>query len=127
MHEFRHTRPPPVVAPARGQCDEKRTGPRRRMLLPAILVFARGTYYFDCTIRDLSEGGARITVPRNAQFPSSLFLINVRDGLAYDAKTVRRAGTEAGLAFVRTLDMTGPRDPALDFLWRLWSQRAARG
>ena len=96
------------------------------LLMPAIIVYAKGTYYFDCSIRDLSDEGARIAVPRNAQFPSSFYLIDVKGGMAHDVRMVRRAGSEVGVNFVRTIVLGGTREPALDFLWRLWSARMAR-
>src|SRR5471032_3375281 len=113
-----------VVLPAHKHLTEKRADARRRVLLPAIIVYARGLHHFECAIRDLSDKGARIAVPRSAQFPHSFYLINVRDRMAYEARQVRRIGPEIGLALTRTIDLT---DPAFVFLARLLAARAARG
>ena len=112
-----------LVPQAHKRLTEKRADQRRRMLLPAILAYARGMHHFDCAIRDLSDHGARIAVPRSAQFPSSVQLVNVRDMLAYDARVIRRAGTEVGLQLTRAIDLA---EPEFAFIARLLAARAAR-
>jgi hypothetical protein len=99
---------------------EKRGDLRRRVLLPAIIAYAKGMHHFECAIRDLSAGGARIAVPRSAQFPSSFYLIHIREGQAYEARQIRRTGTEVGLQLIRPIDLA---DPAFAFLGRLLPRR----
>ena len=99
---------------------EKRAAGRRRVLLPAIIAYAKGMHHFECAIRDLSDGGARIAVPRSAQFPSSFYLIHVRERQAYEARLVRRLGTEVGLQLIRAIDLA---DPDFAFLGRLLPRR----
>ena len=115
----------PIAVPhAHRRLTEKRADVRRRVLLPAIVAYAKGMHHFECGIRDLSETGARIAVPRSAQFPSSFYLINVRDRLVHDAKLVRRIGSDVGLILTGAIDLA---DPAFVFLGRLLAERAARG
>jgi hypothetical protein len=127
MERWTRGRPVPAavaIPRAHRRLTEKRAGARRRVLLPAIIVYAQGLHHFECAIRDLSDCGARLAVPRTAQFPSSIYLVNVRDMQAHDARLVRRVGTEVGLRLIRAIDLA---DPNFAFLARLLAMRAARG
>ncbi|HKB96967.1 MAG TPA: PilZ domain-containing protein [Rhizomicrobium sp.] len=104
--------------------DERRPKPRKRVLLTGIVVYANGTYSFDCTFRNLSETGARIVVGKSAQFPSDFYLINIRDRVAYEAKVVWNNGSEVGVTFQKTLPMSDITDSSLIFLKRLWLSKA---
>ncbi len=105
---------------------ERRPNRRKRSLLHGVIVYADGIHTLDCTIRDLSETGARIVTPKNSQFPSRIFLINVRDRLVYDAGVAWCGATEAGLAFTKVIPLRDGLDPSLSFLKRIWLARAAR-
>ena len=78
---------------------ERRPKPRSRVLLSGIIVHGDGAYSFDCSFRNLSETGARVSMGRNLQFPSEFFLINIRDRVAYDCKVVWNKGNEIGVTF----------------------------
>jgi PilZ domain len=105
---------------------EKRPRRRQRVLLSAVVVYAEGKQSFDCTIRDISEGGARIAFQKGSQFPSSFYLINIRDRIVYDAGVVWCGPSEAGIAFTKTFPLSDLVDPAQSFLKRLWLNRASR-
>lgn len=105
---------------------ERRSGNRRRALLGAIVTYDDGKFSFPCTVRDLSETGARIAIPNGAQIPSQFYLIIVRDCVAYDARRTWQNGAEAGADFDRTIHLADISDPALGYLNRLWLERAAR-
>jgi len=105
---------------------ERRPRLRKRSLLGALITYADGKFSFDCTIHDLSETGARITLPKNIQMPSRFYLINIRDRQACDAKIVWHKGSEAGVEFVRSFGLAEVSDPALNYLKRLWLERATR-
>jgi len=85
-----------------------------------------GAQVFDCSIRDLSEGGARVTVPATQPLPSHVYLINLRDGLAYESVVVWKRGSEAGLSFLKTHQVGELGGTELAYLKRLWVERAAR-
>ncbi|HKQ11620.1 MAG TPA: PilZ domain-containing protein [Rhizomicrobium sp.] len=103
---------------------ERRPKGRKRVLLTGIIAYANGAHSFHCTIRNLSETGARLAVGNNAQFPSDFYLINIRDRIAYNAKLVWNRGTEIGVTFENTLPLAGITDPALAFLKQLWLTKA---
>ena len=105
---------------------ERRPSRRKPGLLPGIIAYEGGRQSLDCTIRDLSESGARVVMPKNAIFPSRFYLINVRDRVSHEAKVIWCGASEAGLAFIATLPLTEGLDPALSFLRRMWLERAVR-
>ena len=104
---------------------ERRPKPRSRVLLSGIVVHGDGAYSFDCSFRNLSETGARVTMGKNVQFPSEFFLINVRDRVAYDCKIAWNKGGEVGVAFKATVALSAVTDPALSYLKKLWLAKAA--
>jgi PilZ domain len=105
---------------------ERRPKSRKRVLLTGIVTYAEGAYSFECTIRNLSETGARLAVGKNMQFPTDFYLINVRDRVVYDAKLVWNNSTEVGATFRDTMPLAGITDPKLSFLKRLWMAKATR-
>lgn len=113
---------PPELPPI----AERRPNRRRRTLLGGRVTFEDGTQVFDCTIRDLSNGGARITLPERQPVPPRVFLINMRDRLVYESAIVWKRSGEAGLSFLRTLPLGELADTELDYMRKLWLERAAR-
>jgi len=103
---------------------ERRPQSRKRVLLTGIIATPGGERSFDCTIRDLSQTGARIALGKGAQLPAEFYLINIRDRVAYDARPVRSDGSEAGIIFKKTIALSGLSDPSLGFLKLLWLSKA---
>jgi hypothetical protein len=105
---------------------ERRPNRRNRVFFAGIIVYADGVFTLDCTIRDLSENGARLTVLEGAQFPSNFFLINIRGRVVYEAVVVWIVGAEVGVSFGKIHRLTDMVDPTLKHLKRLWLARAVR-
>jgi hypothetical protein len=105
--------------------EDRRPSTRKPVLLTGIVAFDGGLRSFDCTIRDLSDTGARIVAAKGASIPEAFYLINVRDRMAYEAVLVRNDPGGAGIQFKKTLPLSGVTDPALGFLKKLWLSRAA--
>jgi len=103
---------------------ERRPKARKRVLLTGIVAYGNGAHSFHCTIRNLSETGARLGVGSNAQFPSDFYLINIRDRVAHDVKLAWNKGTEIGVSFKSTIPLGDITDPALAFLKQLWLTKA---
>lgn len=84
---------------------ENRTTPRRRALLGG-RIYAEGGGAWDCLIRDLSEGGAKIRIDDPADLQPGGYL----DLKVNKAEDMRRAqimwirGTEVGLRFLTPMD-----------------------
>lgn len=109
-----------------GRPAERRPKSRKQVLLTGIIASITGDSSVDCTIRDLSETGARLVAAKGAQIPSHFYLINIRDRIAYEAELVRSEGLEGGILFKKTLPLSGLTDPALGFLKRMWMSKATR-
>jgi hypothetical protein len=109
-----------------GKPAERRPKARKQVLLTGILASPSGDSSMDCTIRDLSETGARVIAAKGARFPPTFYLINIRDRVAYEARVVRSEGLEAGVVFQKTLPLSGLTDPDLAFLKRMWMSKATR-
>src|SRR5690348_8656364 len=107
---------PPELPPT----AERRPERRRRTLLGGRVSYDSGAHVFDCTIRDLSESGARITVPGQQPIASQVYLINIRDRIVYEAVVVWNRGGQAGLSFRRKLPIAELADESLHYLKRLW-------
>ena len=112
--------------PGKSGSSERRPKARKQVLLTGIIASHDGDQSLDCTIRDLSETGARIVPAKGVLLPADFYLINVRDRVAYDAKLVRSNGAEAGVHFNKTLPLAQLDNPALGFLKRMWLSKATR-
>jgi PilZ domain len=99
---------------------------RKRTLLNGKLVYGDGAFTVDCTIRDISEGGAKITLSRHQSLPSDLFLIIVKYGIAYQAKAMWVNFPARGLRFLKEYPLNMPLPDKLKFLRHLWLNLSAR-
>ncbi|WP_198384798.1 PilZ domain-containing protein [Roseomonas sp. KE2513] len=79
--------------------EERRRWPRYQVHLRAQLLSGAGS--FDCTVIDLSEGGAQIDVAEPIPL-SAVAVLNMEDGATYVARRRWVNGTRAGFEF------TGP-------------------
>ena len=104
---------------------EQRTKRRNRVLLAGIISFANGAHSFNCSIRDITDTGARIAI-RRQNVPFTFYLINVRDRLVYDAQVIWNNGAEIGITFNKTIPIDNILDPAQSYLRELWLSQAAR-
>jgi hypothetical protein len=105
--------------------DSRRVS-RTRVLLTGLIVYGGGTFTCDCKFRSLSATGARIAVAQHVQFPDRFYLINIRDGVAYDAVVVWNKGLELGIKIDSTISLTGKVGYAIERLRQLWLAKAPR-
>lgn len=99
--------------------------PRARALLQGRLVYGEGLMTLDVTIRDWSAKGARVRLPTQAPLPPEVFLLNVKERAAYQAKIAWRRHPDIGLVFLDQVDLSGPTVPA-KVLRRLLQEAAPR-
>jgi len=78
--------------------DEKRQAPRRRTLKDGKIVFADGMRLIDCTIRNMTEGGAQIVVSGTVGLPDVFYLFEKSTGLVHRAALKWRKASAAGIA-----------------------------
>ncbi len=99
---------------------EKRKAPRKKTLLRGKLVHAEGAYSLDCTIRDVSASGVRISIPRGVMVPNRVFLIDMRTATAHECDVKWRLTSEIGLHVIRSAVLDGPVPAELAFLKGIW-------
>lgn len=98
---------------------ERRPARRNRVLLAGILVYDEGRHSFRCSIRDLSDTGARISIPKGQLIPKHVCLINVRTRTAHIAELAWAGESTAGLRLVRAIDLDKSVDIDLAYLKRI--------
>ncbi len=109
-----------------GQPSDKRRAARRRVLYSGKLVNDDASSTIDCVIRDLSETGAKVRLAGSTPVPAEVWLIEVREGLAFRCRVAWRASPELGLEFTSSHDLKDAATPELRMLKRIWVENAAR-
>jgi hypothetical protein len=107
-------------APFQLSDKDKRSAPRRRVLLSAIVVNREFNSIFPCQVRDVSETGARLAIPDAFLVPAGFWLIAVSSCLAYDAKLVWRRYPHAGISLGEPIDLDEPNTRLATRLRRIW-------
>jgi len=88
--------------------DERRALLRRRTLLSGkIEFFGRST--FECVIRNLSDGGARVRCDQHVALPDVFDLVIEKSMERRSARAVWRSENDIGLAFSSNLLTFDPR------------------
>jgi hypothetical protein len=89
---------------------ERRTSERRTQLLRiGALLDGRPERILRCSIKDLSDGGARLRVPVAEVVGDDVTLIDPRDGTERRARIVWRSEHEVGIAFTGDVRLGRPR------------------
>lgn len=81
------------------ESPERRKTHRKRMLQGGKIVYGRSALLIDCTIRDLSDEGARLKVTNAHDVPDNIRLFNSGDNTVVDARVVWRSPREIGIVF----------------------------
>ena len=103
---------------------EQRKAPRKAVLLTSKIVYGEGAHVFDCTIRDISVSGARITLSKGRDIPANVFLLDMVNRIAYDAVVVSQRAGGYGLQFKNTHPLAQINAPELRYLKRIWIEYA---
>ncbi|UYN99534.1 MAG: PilZ domain-containing protein [Devosia sp.] len=78
--------------------EDNRSAPRQRTLKGAKIVINDGFSTFDCTVRNLSETGAKLSVGGIIGIPDR-FQLALDDGRRFDCMVAWRKATEIGVSF----------------------------
>lgn len=105
---------------------ERRRSLRQRALLAGKLANEDATSTIDCTIRNLSPDGAMIETTAPHLVPNQLHLVQVKEGVAWDAEVIWRRGNRVGLALKDRHDLRETTARQLRALRAIWSQMALR-
>jgi hypothetical protein len=80
--------------------DNKRIAPRQRVLKSGKIIFSGGAFSIDCTIRNISETGARLQVPTSVAIPDKFTLLDTHaGGTRREATVVWRKDNMMGVRF----------------------------
>ncbi len=99
---------------------EKRAAPRKRVLLAAKVSF--NMTVADCTIRDLSDTGARIHAPSVLGLPDEVHLLILREGLVVHARRVWAQFPAFGLKFLAAEEIDECERPRVAPLRKAWEE-----
>jgi hypothetical protein len=89
--------------------QDRRVAPRRRVVKGAKLFFNGDVSVFDCTVRDISETGARVSLGLFQPLPKR-FKLQVNDLGTHLCELVRMIGSEYGVRFVAPATIARPSD-----------------
>jgi hypothetical protein len=79
--------------------DDRRKSHRNRTLKGGRIVTNDGHSTFDCTVRNLSEEGAKLVVASIIGVPHR-FRLSMIDGRNFDCETIWHTETELGVRFL---------------------------
>ena len=116
--------PSPPVGPT--GC-ERRGAPRHRSLLGVKLVHTHGILSMDCVLRNMSETGARLSLPPNTGAPDHFDLIDLKHGEAFACRVVWRRYPMIGVTFDARDRLDTAESPRLKSLKSLWLAAVNRG
>lgn len=105
---------------------ERRRANRQRALLAGKLANEDATSSIDCVIRNLSADGAMIETTTPHLIPSHLHLVQIKEGVAWDAEVIWRRGNRIGLSLGDRHDLRENTEKQLRALRAIWSQMALR-
>lgn len=105
---------------------ERRVLPRTNVLWTGVISETDGANAFDCTIRNISDGGAEIGSKRSSAVGDQVYLLVTRSQVAYLSSVAWVQNDRIGLSFSQTHEV-GPRLPSdLKFLRYLLVQTKLR-
>ena len=99
---------------------------RRRTLLTGILLHGPGRWTLDCSIRDVSEGGAHIRTPAVVHLARPTVLLAPSADWAFEATVAWQRDRDMGLTLVAALNLTAPTTDLERIVRLLWLERRAR-
>lgn len=105
---------------------ERRRAGRQRALLAGKLANEDATRTLDCIIRNISADGAMIETATPLMIPSQLHLVQIKEGVAWDAEVIWRRGNRIGLSLGDRHDLRETTQAQLRSLRAIWSQMALR-
>ena len=93
--------------------NEKRKTQRRRVLKEGKIIFADGMRVIDCTIRDMSDTGARLLIANTVGVPETFHLFEKSSGMVYPDSIAWRQPTPSACNSTGRPEHSRPRQPAL--------------
>lgn len=88
---------------------EKRSISRRRQLKSGMIFYNLRSFTLPCTVRDISETGARLRVDGTLEAPDTFELNIDLDGLWAECEVAWRRGSEIGVHFTSPVKIDAPK------------------
>src|SRR5690242_2317350 len=92
---------PASKAPAR----DLRRSERVHTFFGGRIVFHDGAYSYECIVRDMSKGGARVDIPAARLIPRRFYFLTSKEEAAYDSELVWRTRLMAGVKFCGSIQL----------------------
>jgi hypothetical protein len=89
---------------------EQRKSPRRRVYKEGKLVFGKTHCIVDCTIDNMSEGGAHVRLTSSHGVPGEFYLVEASRGIIHRAEVAWRTTTGIGLRLLGPLQDVAARE-----------------
>jgi hypothetical protein len=83
---------------------DRRASPRHAVRKDGKIIFVDQPFFIECAIRNMSEGGALLTMLVNFPLPKEIMLWEEKSGTIYECDVVWRRESQVG---VRFLDVCG--------------------
>jgi PilZ domain len=104
---------PISAAPAASSGINNRKNPRRRVLKEGKVIFAKGHCILDCTIDNVSDGGAHIRITSSHGVPPEFYLAEATRGIIHKAEVMWRTPTGMGLKILGPIEDATQREAFL--------------
>ena len=88
----------------------QRKSPRRRVLKDGKLIFGQSQSVIDCTIDNMSDGGAHVRISSSHGVPEEFFLVETTKAVIHRAVVAWRTTTGIGLRIVGPLEDAAARE-----------------
>ncbi|TXM91482.1 PilZ domain-containing protein [Methylobacterium sp. WL30] len=79
---------------------ERRSAPRKRVLKAVKIIFPNGASVMDCTVRNVSDVGAKLTLPSAIRVLEAFTLLIDSDDVQHTCRIVRRESAAIGVQFI---------------------------
>ena len=101
---------------------DRREHPREPTNLRARVFYGQGmAHWADCTIVDLSKGGARLQISSIYPLPSRFVLLQLLGGMVYDVRVRWRRGDMTGISFDAQTEIETNKEERLAIVHKAWS------
>src|SRR5258708_15534606 len=108
MSKAQFRRGSPESTPVQGEtkpCARKEG--RRRTLFSGMLASCSGAFTINCTVTNFSMSGARVRVDPGALLSGKVWLVHLREKLAFETRIAWRDACDIGLEFIQAHDLSG--------------------